>query len=401
VTDWDEQLFSAVNGYPSCGALHRNRLLFAGHPAVPDGLIASQLRNIYSFDVGIGGDGDAIFETIGDAGARSIVQLYSAEQLLIATDRGLYYVPESQASPFRPSSISFLPLGSPWPITATAKPRPFDDGVMFFSGSVMIMARPTGNLTQSWAADEVSLLSSHIIDNPTRLGVVSNFNSGPERYALAVNADGTITALQLVASQRIRNATPWTMTGTINSVACLQTQAFITTTRTVRNATRYFLERFDQDVTLDLAKTSTTLSDVVTNYGLTTTVNVVVGNNSLGTYPLTVDDPPAGPYTVGLFFNTRTETLPPAIEGNDGPIAGQNIRLLESFVSVLTSQRFAQNGTELAAYQVTDDLSAAPPLRTGPQRFQHMGWSRDPTLVITQPDPLPLTILAIKTEVAF
>jgi hypothetical protein len=32
VTDWDEQLFSAVNGYPSCGALHRNRLLFAGHP---------------------------------------------------------------------------------------------------------------------------------------------------------------------------------------------------------------------------------------------------------------------------------------------------------------------------------------------------------------------------------
>jgi hypothetical protein len=130
-------------------------------------------------------------------------------------------------------------------------------------------------------------------------------------------------------------------------------------------------------------------------------VNVVVGNYSLGTYPLAVDDPPAGPYTVGLFFDTRTETLPPAIEGNDGPIAGQNIRLLESFVSVLTSQRFAQNGTELAAYQVTDDLSAAPPLRTGPQRFQHMGWSRDPTLVITQPDPLPLTILAIKTEVAF
>jgi hypothetical protein len=129
-------------------------------------------------------------------------------------------------------------------------------------------------------------------------------------------------------------------------------------------ATRYFLERFDQDVTLDLAKTSTTFRRARPTTG-TTTVNVVVGNYSLGTYPLTVDDPPAGPYTVGLFFDTRTETLPPAIEGNDGPIAGQNIRLLESFVSVLTSQRFAQNGTELAAYQVTDDLSAAPPLRTG------------------------------------
>jgi hypothetical protein len=400
VTDWDEQLFSSVNGYPSCGALHRNRLLFAGHPVVPDGLMASQLRNIYSFDVGIGSDNDAIFETIGDAGASSIVQLYSAEQLLIGTDRGLYYVPENQATPFRASSISFLPLGSPWPITATAKPRAFDDGVLFFSGSVMIMARPTGNLTQSWAADEVSLLSSHIIDNPTRLGVVSNFNGGPERYALAVNADGTITALQLVAAQRIRNATAWSTAGIINSVACLQDQIFITTTRTVRGGVHYFLERFDQNVTLDLSKTFGSLADIPASYG-TTTVNVVVGNYSLGTYPLAVTDPPEGPYTVGLFFDTRTETLPPAIEGNDGPIAGQNMRLIESYVSVLTSQRFAQNGTELAAYQVTDDLSSAPPLRSGPQRFQHLGWSRDPTLVITQPDPLPLTVLAVKVEVAY
>jgi hypothetical protein len=400
VTDWDEQLFSAVNGYPSCGALHRNRLLFSGHPAVPDGLMASQLRNIYSFDVGIGGDGDAIFETIGDAGASSIVQLYSAEQLLIGTDRGLYYVPESQASPFRPSSISFLPLGSPWPITATAKPRSFDDGVMFYSGSVMIMARPTGNLTQSWSADEVSLLSSHIIDNPTRLGVTSNFNDGPERYALAVNADGTITALQLIAAQRIRNATPWIISGTINSVACLQDQIFVTTTRTINGQTRYFLELFDQALTLDLAKTIANLASATGIYGITT-VNIVAGNYSLGALPLTFDDPPAGPYTAGLFFDTRTETLPPAIDGNDGPIAGQNIRLLESYVTVLASQRFAQNGTALAAYQVTDDLSAAPPLRSGPQRFQHLGWSRDPTLVITQPDPLPLTVLAIKTEVAF
>jgi hypothetical protein len=87
---------------------------------VPDGLMASRLGNIYSFDVGDASDADAIFETIGDAGASTIVQLYSAEQLLIGTDRGLYYIPESQANPFRPTSISFAPFGSPWPITATA-----------------------------------------------------------------------------------------------------------------------------------------------------------------------------------------------------------------------------------------------------------------------------------------
>jgi hypothetical protein len=53
--------------------------------------------------------------------------------LLIATDHGLYYVPESQANPFRPTSIAFFPFGSPWPITASVKMRSFDDGVLLVS----------------------------------------------------------------------------------------------------------------------------------------------------------------------------------------------------------------------------------------------------------------------------
>jgi hypothetical protein len=43
---------------------------------VPNGSIASRLGNLYSFDVGDASDADAIFETIGDAGASQIVQLY-------------------------------------------------------------------------------------------------------------------------------------------------------------------------------------------------------------------------------------------------------------------------------------------------------------------------------------
>jgi hypothetical protein len=130
-------------------------------------------------------------------------------------------------------------------------------------------------------------------------------------------------------------------------------------------------------------------------------VNVVTGNSSLGTYPLAIDSPPAGPYTVGLFYDTRTELLPPAIEDNEGPIAGELMRITECYVHVLNSSRFAQNGYELAAYQVTDDPTVAPPLRTGPQRFQFQGWKREPTIPITQPDPLPLTVLAMKSTVAY
>jgi hypothetical protein len=399
VTDWDEALFHVINGYPSCIALHRNRILFAGHPAVPNALIGSSIGNLFSFFVGTGGDADGFLETIGDDAATKIVQLYSAEQLLIATDRGLYYVPESVANPFRPTSLAFFPFGSRWSVSSTAKMRGFDNGVLLVSGSLVIMARPTGNVTQSWSADEVSLLSSHIITTPSRLAAVSNFNGGPERYAMIVNSDGTMAAMQIVDAQKIRNVSPWTTDGEIRSAACLLNKIYVTTRRTISGTTRYFLEVFDQDVTLDLTMVSTDLTDVTAFFG-STEPNVVTGNFSLGTYPLAIEDPPAGPYDVGLYYNTRTEPLPPALDDNEGSMAGQFMRITECYVHVLNSARFAQNGYELAAYQVTDDPTLEPPLRTGPQRFQFQGWVREPTVSVTQPDPLPLQILAMKTTVA-
>lgn len=400
VVDWDEQLFSVVNGYPACIELHRNRLLFAGHPAVPNALIASRINNLYSFNVDDGTDADAIFETIGDAGASAIVQLYSAEQLLVLTDHGPYYVPESQANPFRPTSIAFFPFGSPWPITASAKARPFDGGVLAVSGSLVIKLKPTGDLTRSWDAEEVSLLSSHIIHSPVGLAVASNFAGGAERYAFLLNDDGTIAVLQLVEQQKIRNVTPWETSGSVKSICCIQGDAFAVVQRFVAGATHYYLEKFDTSYTLDLARTVAAITDIAPFYG-TTSVNVIAGGYSLGPTPLAFGTPPAGPYEVGLFYDTELEILPPAVDDREGSHAGELMRILESYVQVQDSARFAQNGYELSAYQVTDALDEAPPNRSGFQRFQFQGWSREPTLTITQPDPLSLTVLGIKTIVAF
>lgn len=402
VTDWDEQLFSDVNGYPSCVTLHRNRLLFGGHPVVGNAPIASRFNNLYSFDVGDGSDADAIFETIGDAGASTIVRMHSAEQLLIATDKGLYYVPESAANPFRPTSIAFFPFGSRWPIT-TAKPRAFDGGVLFLSGSVIIKARPTGDTNRAWSADEVSLVAHHLVDTPTWLAVVSNFGGGPERYAVAGNADGTLAVLQLVEDQKIRNMVPWDTTGAYTSGCGIDSDLYVTTTRLVAGNTRYFLERFDQDVTLDLAieyETQAAMAaGIPTQYGATE-VNVVVGTQShLGTYPPSITNMPTGPYVVGLFYDSTIETLPPALNDAEGEHAGDVMRICEFAVRVRNSARFAGNGTTLAAYAVTDAVDEPPPDKNGWYKFKPLGWDSEPSIEITQPDPLPLDVLGIKATV--
>lgn len=401
VTDWDEQLFGPVYGYPAVVALHRNRLCFGGHLTVPNALICSALDALYDFNVGDGSDGDAIFALIGDAGASTITALHSAEQLLIGTDKGMYYVPEGQNNAFRPTSVGFAPFGSPWAITKTAKPRPYDNGVLFVSGSLVVKARPTGNLTQSWDAEEVSLLGSDMISAPTELCVVSNIADGPERYAIALNDDSKIAVLQLVQDQKIRNVAPWNTDGTFMSLCGINDKLFAAVRRSIAGNTVYTLELFDQDVTLDCATEYADLAVVPADYG-STTVNVRVGRYHLGTYPLTVTSPPAGPYQVGLMYETEVETLPPAISDSRGDYSGDKMRIVDSIVFVKDSQRFAVNGEAFAAYDVTDDLSEPPPVKDGPLRVGGLlGWRREPTLIITQPDPLPLTILGIKTVVAY
>jgi hypothetical protein len=407
VTDWDEQMFSEVYGYPSCVELHRNRLLFGGHRTASSYLIGSALNNLYDFNVDDASDGDAILESIGDESASRIVQLHSAEQLIVATDNGPYYVPESASVPFRPTSIAFFPFGSPWPITESVRPAAFDNGVLLMSGSTVIKARPTGNQSQQWDADEVSLLSHHLLSNMTDLAVTANFAGGPERYAVFRNDDGTMAVMQLVENQKIRNFTPWSTNGTVQSVAAIASDLYAAVTRSIAGGTIYLLERFDQDITLDAATEYATEADmaavstgVEAIYG-GTEVNVVAGTSHLGTYPPSLTTLPDGPYVVGLYYDSELETLPPVIDGPEGPAAGDMMRIVECYAYVEASQRFAADGYTLSAYQVTDDIGESPPEKNGAQRFNFLGWEREPTILFNQPDPLPLDILAVRTTVAY
>jgi len=404
VVDWEEQMFSTVRGYPNCIEIHRGRLITNGGPAAPDYMVASAIGDLYNFNVATGGDADAIIESIGDGGASKIVQMHSAEQLLVATDRGAYYVPEGPSSPFRASSMAFYPFGSPWPINATAQVQPFDNGAIMVSGSLAIKARQTGNQTATWDADEVSLLAHHLIKSPDRMAVVSNFAGDPERYAVLRNADGSLAVLQLVEAQKIRNITPWTTDGEYLSVASIAGDLYAAVKRTIGTVTTYTLELFDQDLTLDAATeyaTKAAMDAAVAARYSTSTVNVVNADYHLGTWPLGLTSVPAGPFHVGLYYTSVTETLPPVITDYEGPMAGDYMRIIECYVHVISSAVFSADGYALSAYQVTDDVSAPPPLKNGPQRFQFLGWEREPTITITQTDPLPLEILAIRTVVAF
>lgn len=405
VSDWDEQVFGPLYGYPSCVALHRNRLCFAGVPAVPNLLMASRLGNIFSFNVGDGSDGDAIVSTIGDAASANIRQLFSSDQLLLGTDKGLYYCPESANAPFTPSRISFIAFGSPWPIDARCKMRAFDDGVIATSQSVVIKARGTGDTQKTWNAQEVSFLSPHLLNTPYDMSVTTNFEGGPERYCVFSNSDGTLAVMMLVEAQDIRNFTPWNTAGFFGSSCVVKKRLYIAVLRDPTPGASFSLELFDNTLTLDGSKPIGSAAELVNipfMFPSNQVVNVVTTSGfSLGVYPLHLDEIPPGPYWCGVNYATRIETLPPSVDDARGSGVGEYMRIVQALVFTQASARFAANGYELQAYQVTDDANLPPPAKKGPQRFKFLGWQREPTILITQPDPLPLTVLALKTEVAW
>ncbi|MDO8596637.1 MAG: hypothetical protein Q7R45_08435 [Sulfuricaulis sp.] len=404
VDDWTEQLYSDANGWPRCVEIHRSRIMFAGSAGARNAIAASSILNVYDFDVGSGLDADGFLETIGDSAAVEVRQLHSGEQLLALTDKGPYYLPETPANPLRPTTVQFNHFGGEWPISDFHS-EDFDGGVLFASGSTIIKMLPTGNTSSMWSAREISYLAAHLIIEPTDLCTVMNFNDGAERIAVFCNVDGTLAVMMLVDQEKIRNFVPWDTTGNIRSVASLFGTLYQVVARSIDGVTEYYLEMYDPDLTLDCVTEYATKaamdSGVSSRYGSEDVNVVTTGRFALGLYPPQLDELPAGPYRVGFNYERKMELLPPVIEDAQGNHAGDLMRIVQVGVRSLSSARFAVRDTELQAFEIGEALDAPPPLRTRFDIFPLLGWSREPTVLISQPDPLPLTVLAVNTEVAF
>ena len=402
--DWDEPYLSPVHGYPGAVGLHRDRLWWSGHTALPASVLASRVGTYFNFDLGTGEDADGIFENIGDAAVAWVRHLASAETLLVLTDQGAYYVPESPANPIRPSSIQFARVGAHG--AGQARPQAFDEGLLYVhrSGNAVMDLRATGDTVKQWSADDVGLLAAHLIQSPTDAAATHGADGAPERYAFFVGADDTLAVLHSIQSQEVLGWTRWDTDGAFRSVAALGGTVFVVVERTFGAGRSWCLERFDESVTLDgVAELATEGAaaplyagmDVWARAGRESWGPLSMDGNGRLTETIGVD----GALEVGRHFRPLVRTLSPEPQRPNGTSAGTVKRITKARVYVLSSTRVALNGRTMTAHDIGEDVTAAPVARTDWHEVTLLGRQREPYVEITQDDPVPMTVLGLSMEV--
>lgn len=409
-TVWDEQLFSAVYGYPGICAFHDQRTCYGGHLNIPDGFWASKTGAPWNHNLGTALDSDAIAVALGSTDLNEIRGIVSGRHLQIFTDNGPFYVPTADTKPVTPTNCGFrrqAPFGS-----ARIRPRILDGATIFIQKQANVCRELLFTYLQNaYTASSISLLSGHLLTQPTNIAVVFGGASQPNDFAFALNSDGTLAQFQSVRAEELAGWCGWNTAGSFLAMAAVAYELIVIVQRQIAGVTKYYMEKFDWSATSTLDCALTVTPGVPTtvfggfNHLIGQLVQVTSGVLYVGQFmvdglgQITTPDTYTT-ITAGLDYVVDVETLPADGNFQDGPATMEVRSIIKAIVRFSNTMAATVAGERMNLRKVTDDLSIPVAPFTGPREFYVRGWSNDPTVKITQEVPLQMTVLSMLMELA-
>ena len=118
-----------------------------------------------------------------------------------------------------------------------------------------------------YAATNISVLASHLIDSPKDIAMVNGSSTRPEQFAIFTNSgsthNGKLAVFHSIREENIAGWTLWTTRSgdTFHSVTSANENLFTVCKRTLNDVVTYTLEKFAEDDSLSLdCSTTSTLS---------------------------------------------------------------------------------------------------------------------------------------------
>jgi hypothetical protein len=409
VLDWDEQAFSAVRGYPGGCAVHRGRLYFCNMRDLPRGITASAAGFPKDFLVGAN-DGDAFFELVPNYEGQRVLHVISASQGIVLTDKAAYFLPEYGTQVITPSTIDFRLIDTIG--AAPVKPIPTEQGFAYVEQGTnrVIGILPSGNVQSPWECDDISAFWTELLTGPRALGTDIAITSRAERYAYAINDDGSVACVKYGApnSQVPIGWTPWnTRSGGFRSLFSADGNLYAIVQRLINDEDVWCLEQFDEALYLDCVTQFVGAASVLTDYAGETISAMSDDWWYRGDFALddsgnfgTDFDLDNGSYLAGFDMTVAFEPTVPVPE-HPAYTHGDRIGIPVVYVHVQDSGPFYLSGQLIPTYRMGEDQDAAPSLRTEALRRKVPGRRSDLSPICTQRFPGPLQIQAAVMEVTF
>lgn len=117
---------------------------------------------------------------------------------------------------------------------------------------------------------------------------------------------------------------------------------------------------------------------------------------------ITYEDTPYNVGQAGLFFPVIAKTMPINVSAGGGSLVNEPKRIVSITSRFKDTQGVTVNGIDIPEREFGEEvLDFAPSLVTGIEKNRHLGYNRETTVLITQNDPMPFTLLSIDVEVNF
>lgn len=250
----EEAAWSSTRGYPVAATFFQGRLYFVGSRSLPSSGWGSKAGNFVNFSIGDASASDAI-EFTADTSSGDVpafVNIYGGRHLQIFSTSAEFYVPKSEDTALTPTNFVLRETtdrGS----KKGLRLQPVDGATLFMQrgGKALREFIFQGDVEVAYQANNISLLSSHLINDPVDIATRRSTSTDEADYVLIVNSDGTLSSFCTLRDQNINAFTMIETDGLFLNVAVDRQDMHFAIERTINGVARRYLECFDSRVRLD------------------------------------------------------------------------------------------------------------------------------------------------------
>ena len=405
-----ENVWSAGKGWPRTVTFHQGRLYFGGSKSRPSTVWGSKVGIFFDFEGTEGLDDDSVEATLDTNTFNAITDIISGRDLMIFTTGGEFYVPQQGLEPITPTSFFVSTTGRAGSKQGI-RVQQLESGVLFIQRQGKILSEIAYSDTQlTYLTSKISLLSGHLLKNPTRMALRRAVDTDENDLLLITNAtDGTIAAYSIMRSQNVIAPSEFvTAGGEFLDVGVDITTIYTVVKRTISGTAQYYVERFDPTLLTDSAVTGGVASTASMSHVVGKEVNVLLdgivqANQTVpGGGTVTFPRASASSYQVGLPIVVQATTMPIDLKIQSGTRLGFKKRIVEVNALVYETQNMVINNIEVPfrSFDTVSTLDADVPDYTGTKVLHGiLGYSNEAKITITQSAPLKLTLLGLEYKV--